>query len=101
MIRRVVLLAEVKRDLQEAYSWYEERSPGLGAEFLRNVEACLSLTVRNPEIRGIVFKNYRRALVRRFPFAVFYEAEKISLVVYAAFHCSQHPARWRRRFKAR
>ena len=99
MIQKIILLQQTEQDLEGAYDWYESQSSGLGKEFLRNVEACLSLIKRNPEIHSIVYKNFRRALVRRFPFAIFYEQEKNELIIYAVFHCSQDPVKWKKRLR--
>jgi len=35
MIDQVIFLAEAEDDIAESYTWYEEREPGLGEEFLR------------------------------------------------------------------
>jgi plasmid stabilization system protein ParE len=34
-------------------------------------------------------------LVRRFPYAVFYECAEDTVTIYAIFHCSQDPRKWR------
>ena len=60
-------------DIAEACVWYEGRRAGLGEEFLSSVEACLESIRRWPEIYPVVYESYRRSLVRRFPYAVFYE----------------------------
>jgi plasmid stabilization system protein ParE len=44
-----------------------------------------------------VLGDYRRALVRRFPYVIFYVVEAERIVVYAVFHCSQDPAKWKAR----
>ena len=91
-----ILLAEAKADVAEAYLWYEEQSLGLGLEFLRCVEAALLSIQRSPLIYPIVHESYRRALVRRFPFAVFFEftRSRNRCIVYSVFHCSQEPEKW-------
>ena len=99
MIRRIILLQQAELDIEGAHDWYENQSPGLGQEFLRNIEACLFLIKRNPEINRVIYKSFRRGLVRRFPFAIFYEREKNDLVVYAVFHCSQNPVKWKKRLR--
>ena len=45
----------------------------------------------------IVHENYRRGLVRRFPYAVFYEYEEGTVTVYDIFHTSRNPHKWRQR----
>ena len=44
-----------------------------------------------------VYENYRRAIVRRFPYVIFYEVVDRTVMVYAVFHCSQDPDKWRSR----
>jgi hypothetical protein len=39
----------------------------------------------------------RRALVRRFPYAVFYRVESDAPVIIACVHCRSHPRRWQSR----
>ncbi len=48
MKRKIIIRPEAAREVQDAFDWYEERDEGLGAEFLRAVEACLSAIRRNP-----------------------------------------------------
>ena len=95
MVKHFHLLPEAEQDAADAYGWYEERQPGLGEEFLRCVEACVQSIRRNPEAYSIVHESYHRALVRRFPYAVFYEYAEDTVTIYAIFHCSQDPQKWR------
>jgi toxin ParE1/3/4 len=46
---------------------------------------------------GIAYESYRRVLVRRFPYAIFYEYLEDSVIVYGIFQCSQNPKKWRNR----
>lgn len=73
MAAKLILASEVERDFDKAYAWYEERRTGLGEKFLSCVDACIQAIWRNPEVYAIAFDSYRRGLVRRFPYAVFYE----------------------------
>ena len=50
-----------------------------------------------PEMYTIVHENYRRGLVRRFPYAVFYEYVASTVTVYGVLHTSRNPDRWRQR----
>ncbi len=97
MVEHLRILPEAVADAGEAYLWYEERRPGLGQEFLDCVDACVEIIRRNPELFEIVHENYRRALVRRFPYVVFYEYAGGSVTVYAIFHSAQSPEKWRKR----
>jgi hypothetical protein len=69
MAARLIVALEAEQDIAEAFAWYEDQRAGLGEDFLGRVDACIQATLRNPEIHAIVHESYRRALVRRFPFA--------------------------------
>jgi plasmid stabilization system protein ParE len=43
-----------------------------------------------------VYKQYRRALMHRFPYAIFYKEEPDAIKIYAVSHTSQHPRKWRK-----
>ena len=99
MIERVIYTEEADDDVAEAYGWYEGREPGLGEDFLRCVEACVLTIQRHPELYPVAVDEFRRALVRRFPYEIFYEATADALVSYSVFHCSQDPEKWRTRLR--
>ncbi len=90
-------LPQARQDIADAYAWYEQRSLGLGLEFLRCLEAAILSIQRHPLMYPAMFADFRRALVRRFPYAVFYEVEAQRIVIYAVFHCSQDPDKWKAR----
>jgi len=88
---------EVCQDLAEAYAWYESQRAGLGEEFLGCVDACIQAICRSPETHAVVVEGCRRGLVRRFPYAVFYEYSENAVTIYCVFHTALDPAKWRRR----
>jgi plasmid stabilization system protein ParE len=97
MAAELIVTPDAEQDLTQAYEWYESQRVGLGEEFLTRVDACIQSIVRNPEMHRLVFENYRRGLVRRFPCAVFYEYADGSVTVYCVFHTSRDPEKWRKR----
>jgi toxin ParE1/3/4 len=94
---RLVLAPEAEFDVAEAYAWYESRRPGLGEDFMSAVDACLELIRRAPNLYAPIHEQYRRALVRRFPYAIFYESADGSATIYAVFHTARDPQKWRQR----
>jgi toxin ParE1/3/4 len=84
-------------DIADAARWYEARGKGLGAEFLRAVEACLSNIRRSPESHAHVHPRVRRALLRRFPYAVFYVLSGQHIQVIACLHVRRQPGVWKSR----
>lgn len=97
MSAKLIIAPEAQQDVDEAYCWYEDRRPGLGEEFLGCVDACIHAICRTPDLHPIIHEEYRRALVRRFPYAVFFEYSADNVTVYSIFHTSQDPNKWHRR----
>ena len=91
------VLPGAEKDISQAYQWYEESRPGLGEDFLLCFEAALSAIQDNPQIFPAVHKDVRRALLRRFPYAVFYMIHSDTIVILAVFHCARDPESWRTR----
>ena len=97
MARQIVVRAEAEADIDAAYGWYEARSLGLGAEFVRAVDACLAAIARQPELHAEQYRGARRALLRRFPYGVFYLVWEDHIEVVACFHLRRDPRRWQTR----
>ena len=97
MSRELILRPETKAELVGAFDWYEDRVPGLGAEFLLCVDAVFSAIVRNPLLYTCVHRTVRRALTRRFPYEVFFVEEEARVVILAVFHAKRDPECWQER----
>ena len=97
MAAELIIAPEAQQDVDGAYCWYEDRRPGLGEEFLGCVDACLQAVCRMPELHAKVHEEYRRALVRRFPYVIFYEYAGGKVTDYSIFHTSRDPKKWRNR----
>lgn len=100
MIKQIIYVPDAEEDVVDSYDWYESREPGLGEDFLRSIEACLAIIQRHPYLFPVVQEELRHAPIRRFPFEIFYESDDEAIVVYAVFHCSQDPNKWRKRLQA-
>ncbi len=97
MDAKLILAPEAEYDIAEAYAWFERRRTGLGEEFLSCVEACSEAIRRNPHMNSLLHERYRRALMRRVPYVLFYEHEEGTVNVYGVFHTSSDPRKWRQR----
>ena len=97
MAVELIIAPEAEEDMEEAYGWYENHRIGLGEDFLGCVDACIGAICRKPKMHALVHENYRRGLVRRFPYAVFYEYSGQTVTVYCIIHTSRDPEKWRRR----
>jgi plasmid stabilization system protein ParE len=92
---RIQPLAE--QDVRETYAWYNSRRENLGSEFLESLEVCLDRIAQNPKSYQVVHKHVRRALLRRFPFCVYYVIADAEAVVIAVLHGRRDATQWRSR----
>jgi toxin ParE1/3/4 len=95
--RRIVLMPEAESDLDEAYWWYEDREPGLGEDFLKCIEEVFAKVAKNPLHYPVRFDDSRRILVRRFPYAVYFECDDAAVTIQYVFHCGQDPGKLEKR----
>jgi plasmid stabilization system protein ParE len=72
MTRRSSFHPLAEQELNEAASYYNTASPGLGTAFLDEVEHAVKQILEHPEAAPLVHGVVRRKLVRRFPYSVMY-----------------------------
>lgn len=86
-----------ENDLLEAAAWYDGEREGLGDELLDEVTTTLRRIEEMPEMYARVDGPIRRALVRRFPYGVFYMIDGDAVVVTAVLHLHRRPETWKSR----
>ena len=86
MRRRVLFVAEAADELREARRWYNAQRQGLGREMAGEVARTLRAVVETPERYPWVEGNFRRALVHRFPYGVFFRERDDVIVVVGVLH---------------
>lgn len=88
---------EAETDITDAAVWYEQRSPGLGFQFLDAVDEAFGTLFDAPRRFPEVHLDNRRALLNRFPYAVFFFIDEPFVRVVACSHVRQDPAAWQAR----
>lgn len=94
---RLIYHPHAEGELIEAAQFYEQKVPGLGAQFLAAVEIAVSAIQQTPERWRIVEADIRRYLMHQFPYAIYYRAFPEELRILAFKHHSRHPDYWRHR----
>ncbi len=84
-------------EFDEAALWYEDQRPGLGDEFVAEVQQVLDTLAEHPERYPLALADVREALVPRFPYCVYYRVRSDRIVIIAVFHSSRDPAVWQAR----
>ena len=93
------LVTKIEQDLQAAYDWYESQLADLGEQFLAEVDEVMASICEMPERFPVVFKDVRRAKLRRFPFGAYFTIQECRIIVLAVLHFSRSPRVWRRRIE--
>ena len=78
-------------------SWYEAQQPGLGIEFVLELDAAIERAAETPLAYEPMFREVRRVLLRRFPYAVYFVLERELIEVFAVVHQQPAPSRWQSR----
>lgn len=98
---RVVVRTEAGDDVTEAADWYDERSPGLGDQFIDEVLKVLDALAENPLLnsRRHPRKDIRWRYPERFPYRVIYQVleEHQTVLVAAVLHAARHDREWKKR----
>ena len=77
-------------DAAEAALWYEAQSPGLGGDFLDEVEAAFTALERDALLYAVRFSEVRCLRLRRFkPYGVYYVIRSAEVWVLAVLHGSR------------
>lgn len=98
-MRAVNIQASAQLDLQDAADWYEEKYRGLGQEFLEEIDEVFDVISRRPRQFPPIVGQARRALVKRFPYAIYFHEQDDEIEVFAVLHQRADDRRWRERLK--
>ena len=90
----VVYRRKVGRDLAGGFGYYEGQSEGLGERFLAAVDSAFDAIERYPEMFSRVHGEVRRAVLSKFPYAVFFRIEPKRVVVLTVLHTARDPKLW-------
>jgi len=95
------LRPELVDDTHAAYAWYESAATGLGHEFLRAYFVAVAAAHRYPLAHQKVYQDFRRVLLGRFPYGLYYRLERRTVIIFLLSHGSLDPVRIRRTLRDR
>jgi hypothetical protein len=98
----LILLPDVLDDVARAAQWYdEEGGHGLGDRFVACFYAYLPQIERQGELHRKVYKDFRRVLLKPFPYALYHRYHSGQIVVSLVIHAARKPSFVRRLLRAR
>lgn len=95
----LILRPEAGLDVESSTLWYEEQQRSLGTRFLDGLTEVFARIAENPLQFPELEKGIRRALLRRFPYGIYFVPEpKLNrVVILAVLHLHRHPDTWKQR----
>ncbi len=96
-MRPIEYLRGARRDFDESFDWYAERSAGAAIRFAGAVDAALLKIAFNPGEFASIDDVHRECPVRRFPFRIVYRIVEDRVLVVAIAHAKRRPGFWKRR----
>ena len=97
MARRIVVQPQSDLDIQAAAVWYEDQQSGMGLRFLAELDLVFERIEENPFQFPCLEGEVHRALLRRFPYGVYFLAESHEVTVLAVLHLHRQPDVWKSR----
>ncbi|MGA3327765.1 MAG: type II toxin-antitoxin system RelE/ParE family toxin [Terriglobia bacterium] len=99
-MRRLTILPQAELDVSDATAWYEKRRTGLSDEFLDELDTVLRRVIKSPFQFPKIKNNVRRALLRRFPCAVYFGVTRETVELIAVLYQHRDPRTWEKRIIA-
>lgn len=90
----IELAREAELDVAEAFAHYDRVQPELANDFVARIDAALLIVAEHPLARQILYRDVRRVVLRRFPYAIFYRVEDSRVVVLGVRHQASDPEHW-------
>lgn len=87
----------VRNEIDDAHTWYEQRKPGLGGDFLDEVQRVLREIAGNPARYGFADGDIREGSLNRFPYTIYYRVLPDRIRVLAVYHAARDPSGWQSR----
>ena len=84
-------------DIAEAHAWYQRAELGLGQKFLDSIEKTLDRNAQAALQFPLAVRDTRRALVPRFPYAIYFKITNEEIRVIAVLHQLRDPSLVQRR----
>ncbi len=85
------VLSTAESHIDEAVGWYYLQADDLESKFLGALKETFDKILDNPLIYPHINKKYRRALVRKFPYFIYFRIDGINIKISAVFHTSRTP----------
>jgi hypothetical protein len=91
---KVRFVSTAELELKEAMEFYEATQPGLGTEFLAEVQATTNLIKSFPQAWTRLSPRTRRCRTHRFPYGLFYQVHRDEILIVSVMDLRRDPKHW-------
>jgi plasmid stabilization system protein ParE len=88
---------EAEEEYLASLSWYQQRSPIAATNFANAIAHAVHRIGHAPQRWPIYFANFRKYVLRQFPFSIVYQEFLHEIVIFAVAHGSRRPGYWKER----
>lgn len=96
---KVDFTTEANLDIDSIFNWYEDQQSNLGFDFIFELDTVISIIKYNPKLFSEKRKNIRRALIRKFPYGVYFTIRNQSIIILMVIHQKRSPKIWQQRIR--
>jgi plasmid stabilization system protein ParE len=94
---RVDFTRQARREIDDAFAWYFERSPQAAETFVAEATNAFALIASAPAVWPEFEAGTRRYVLRRFPYSILYRETQSGIQVVAVAHHKRRPKYWTNR----
>ena len=98
-MKNTIFLSEALDEMIKAAKFYENKSPGLGQDFLLEIYSVKDRISKSPLTWTELEPGVRRCLATRFPYGLLYQMDGANIVITSVMHLKRHPNYWHKRLK--
>lgn len=91
---RIRVRKTARDEIAAAFDWYWERSPAAAQKFIESIDEAMQRIEEAPERYPIIRGHLRRALLRQFPYGIYYKIYPSTISVVGVIHGHRHPDTW-------
>jgi plasmid stabilization system protein ParE len=96
-MHEIVFHTQAAEEMRAAAAYYEAQEPGLGDAFLDDIEQALQSIQQFPQLWSVYDGEYRRYLLKRFPYGLIYRIDEARILIVAVAHLHLKPGYWKDR----
>jgi len=88
---RIHITSDALEDLNEGFLFYDSQEAGLGEYFNDSLKSDVEGLKVTGGVHHLAYKDYRRALSRIFPYAIYYTMEDQIITIWGVVDCRRNP----------